>query len=302
MDEYIEKLNIFLPIDFGDNENNEYRQYLIETFKENCEKEKYQFALMAFHMMFMSFLYKEFWGLKTYSYSTVERLCNNNGKFKEINQIFDASIIPEQTVIDQYLSLFSWHVNKRTVVKAFVDTRDKCAHASGFIQYQKDGAERYFLDVLEQAEKISVANKLNISKMFYDRLDKILHNTDLLNARTACENALSEIEVLKLSCKDIQYILGAEEPEAVKYDISGILKIFYYFTMLQLHSEYLNNTSESLLEFSDNYFADLLYMFLETCSPETIEKLQVQIEDEITFSESQNCSINLQKIIDSFRL
>lgn len=213
MDEYINKLNNYLPIDFANDENSEYRQYLIETYIENCQKGKYQFALMAFHMMFMSFLYKEFWNLKTYSYSVVAGLCNNNSGFKNINAMFDASIIPEKTVIDQYLSLFSWHINKRDTVKTFVDTRDKCAHASGFIQYQKDGAERYFLEVIEQAEKISIANKSNTIQTFYNRLNSLLQDSDMLNARTACENALSEMQELKLSCKDIQYILEADEPE-----------------------------------------------------------------------------------------
>ena len=37
MNEYIDKLNMYLPIDFADEENNAYRQYLIESFHENCE-------------------------------------------------------------------------------------------------------------------------------------------------------------------------------------------------------------------------------------------------------------------------
>lgn len=296
MNEYMDKLNNYLPIDFADDENNEYRQYLIETYKENCEKGKYQFALMAFHMMFMSFLYKEFWSLKTYSYSIVERLCNNNGKFKEVNQLFDASIIPEQTVIDQYLCLFSWHINKRDTVKSFVDKRDKCAHASGFVQYQKNGAERYFLDVLEQTENISTANKSNIIKTFYDRLDSILQDRGLLDARTACENTLLEIQELKLSCRDITYILEADEPENVKSDKSGILKVFYYFSMIQMHSEYIGNSLEYSLGISDSHFIDLLYIFIDTCAPETKEMLRVQIEDELIQLDYHGCNLDYRKI------
>lgn len=298
MDEYIEKLNMYLPIDFADEENNEYRQYLIETFKENCEKEKYQFALMAFHMMFMSFLYKEFWELKTFSYSTVEQLCNNNGKFKEIKQMFDASIIPEQTVIDQYLSLFSWHVNKKNTVKALVDTRDKCAHASGFIQYQKNDAERFFLDVLDHTKKISSANITNICNIFFERLNTVLQDSDQLNARTSGENSLSELRELKLSCRDIKYILESNIPEIVMIDASGIFKIFYYFGMIQLHSNYLNNAAEPDLAFNENYFVDQLYMFLETCEPEIKESLRIQIEDEIIFLDTHNCTLDYLKIKD----
>lgn len=298
MDKYINKLNNYLPIDFANDENSEYRQYLIETYIENCQKGKYQFALMAFHMMFMSFLYKEFWGLKTYSYSVVAGLCNNNSGFKNINAMFDASIIPEKTVIDQYLSLYSWHINKRDTVKAFVDTRDKCAHASGFIQYQKDAAERYFIEVIEQAEKISNASKSNTIQTFYNRFDSLLQDSDMLNARTACENVFSEIQELKLSCRDIHYILNADEPDAVKSDDSGILKVFYFFTMIQMHSEYIGNSSEYFLELPDSHFVDLLYIFIDTCASETKEMLRVQIEDELTQLDSRGCNLDYKKIRD----
>ena len=75
MEEYIQKLLYYLPIDFGDTENNEYKTYLVRACCENYTNEKFQFSLMAFHMLFMAFLYKEFWTLKTYSHERVERLC-----------------------------------------------------------------------------------------------------------------------------------------------------------------------------------------------------------------------------------
>ena len=70
MEEYIHKLLYYLPIDFGDTENNEYKTYLVQACCENYTNEKFQFSLMAFHMLFMAFLYKEFWTLKTYSHES----------------------------------------------------------------------------------------------------------------------------------------------------------------------------------------------------------------------------------------
>lgn len=117
MEEYIQKLLYYLPIDFGDTENNEYKTYLVRACCENYTNEKFQFSLMAFHMLFMAFLYKEFWTLKTYSHERVERLCRANGQFESVENVFDSSTIPEQTFIDSYLGVFSWHANKRSEVK-----------------------------------------------------------------------------------------------------------------------------------------------------------------------------------------
>lgn len=155
MEEYIQKLLYYLPIDFGDTENNEYKTYLVRACCENYTNEKFQFSLMAFHMLFMAFLYKEFWTLKTYSHERVERLCRANGQFESVENVFDSSTIPEQTFIDSYLGVFSWHANKRSEVKEFVDKRDRCAHNSGFIQYDQEAVGKYFDDVLKNIEKIA---------------------------------------------------------------------------------------------------------------------------------------------------
>ena len=296
MDEYINKLNMYLPVDFGDEENNEYRLYLIDTFLENCQNGKYQFALMAYHMMFMSFLYKEFWELKNFSYSKVERLCLANGKFKDINTIFDASVIAEQTVIDQYLSIFSWHTNKKNKVKGFVDTRDACAHASGFIQYQKDGTERYFLDVLEYVEKISAANKGNIIEIFTVKLKEYLTGDSFKGTLTG-EYISNEILCTKYSVKNIEDILSLPIPEYIENNEAGDLMVAYYFAMLQLQSLYVDKTFEYQLGIDINYFLDKLYLYLSILEPDKREKLQVQLEDELTYLKDViGCSIDLDKV------
>lgn len=301
MDEYINRLNMYLPIDFNDEENNEYRQYLIDTFLDNCKNEKYQFALMAYHMMFMSFLYKEFWELKQFSYSKVERLCLANGKFNDISNIFDASIIAEQTVIDQYLSIFSWHINKKNKVKGFVDTRDACAHASGFIQYQKEGAERYFIDVLEYADKISDANKRNITEIFIDRLKKYF-TSDIFKDTLTGEYISNEILCAKYSVRNIEDILALPMPEYIKNNEAGDLIVAYYFAAIQLHSCYVDKAFEYQLKIQMNYFVDKLYLYLSILEPDKREKLQVQLEDELTYLKNTiGCSIDLDKVDQAIR-
>lgn len=300
MNEYINKLNMYLPIDFADDENNEYRCYLMDTFLENCQNEKYQFALMAYHMMFMSFLYKEFWGLKNFSYSTVERLCNADRRFKEVNTIFDTSIIPEQTVIDQYLSVFTWHVNKKNKVKGFVDTRDSCAHAIGFVQYQQDGAERYFLDVLEYASKICEANKRNIIRTFSTRFEQYLLDDSYAVTLTG-EYISREILDAKYSVKNIEFILTSPMGDIISTDEMGDFTVAYYFAMIQMHSLYVNKTYEYLLPFNENYFSDKLYLYISMIDPEKREKLQIQLEDELDYLIEIDCLIDMEKLVQAIK-
>jgi hypothetical protein len=303
MDDYIGELNMYLPIDFADTENDEYRQYLMDTFLENCQNEKYQFALMAFHMMFMSFLYKEFWELKTFSFSKVSGLCRADAKFNNINNIFDASIIPEKTMIDQYLSsIYSWHLNKRDAVKAFVDKRDNCAHASGFVQYRKADAERYFQDVLEYTQKISKANKPNIVLMFFEQLKSYLENSDEFNSKTTGEFVFDKVKDIKLSYIDITYILKEPIPQYISDDESCMFKVAYYFAMMQLHSLFLQHISTTSLSddlsMDEFYFSDQLYLLMETIDSDKRATLQIQSEDELEYLQSTGYTATLEKLAE----
>jgi len=63
MEEYLKQILRYLPIQFADEEANEFVKYLSEAYTENLEKEKYQFAFTAFHMLNMIFVYKVKWFL-----------------------------------------------------------------------------------------------------------------------------------------------------------------------------------------------------------------------------------------------
>gem|GEM_PF-6997981 len=58
MEEYLEKIHRYLPLKFADDEANEFIKYLSDAYIENIEKGKYQFAFKAFHMLYMTFVYK----------------------------------------------------------------------------------------------------------------------------------------------------------------------------------------------------------------------------------------------------
>lgn len=295
MEEYIYKLNMYLPIDYADEENTRYRQYLIDTFIENCSNEKYQFALMAFHMMFMSFLYSEFWLLKTFSYTKVERLCRNQRQFEEVVSVFDASILDEKAFIEHSLRNLGMHPNLANRPKHFVDTRNDCAHASGIIQYDKLGAERYFEEVLEYAEKISLANKGNIITIFNEKVSTYF-NAPEFNTTLTGDFINLQISETKWSYRDLEYILSEPTPSYASDDAHKEKTIAYLFLVLQLHATYLDNISGIPLEIEENKYVDLICNFINDLNAEEREVLQIQMEDEYYFLVQQNSSLDISKI------
>jgi hypothetical protein len=54
----------YLPYLYKTTQEEEYINFLWDVFYTNYEKEKYQFAFIAYHMLFMSFVYFSIWKIK----------------------------------------------------------------------------------------------------------------------------------------------------------------------------------------------------------------------------------------------
>ncbi len=252
MEEAIHNLRRYLPIDFGNEENNDYMHYLMNACVENYENEKYQFSLMAYHMLFMAFLYKEFWELKAYSFDRVAALCRANGRFNNISQIFDASLISEKDFMDGFFGVFSWHPNKKSTYKAFVDQRDNCAHNSGFIQYEKDDVDSYFSDVLRNVEKVSVAAKESLISVYTASIVNYIKGPSFANTTTV-DFLSREIAEKKYSYRDISTILGIQCPE----EIAGESEILAYQVSLVFWALQMEEGDYSIELSSQKYIDDL---------------------------------------------
>lgn len=155
-----EALRIFdyLPIAFKDQNEQDYIVHLRESFEVNYEKGKYQFAFLAYHMLFMSFVYYEIWQIREI----------RRGDFDKAMIGFD----PEEKEINNDERPFAlWRVNESRVFrllkllgcpddqvgnfKAIVKLRNEIAHVNG----SRPFAERHLLDskigeILRHTEKI----------------------------------------------------------------------------------------------------------------------------------------------------
>lgn len=54
----------YLPNSFRNKNEGEYVAFLWEAFESNYQHGKYQFAMLAYHMLYMSFVYFSVWQIK----------------------------------------------------------------------------------------------------------------------------------------------------------------------------------------------------------------------------------------------
>ena len=289
IEEYVHKLRFYLPVDFGNIENNEYIDYLAQSCCENYRNGKYQFSLMAYHMLFMAVLYKEFWVMKEYSRGRVERLCNNNGNFNRIIQIFDASLISEKDFIDGFFGVFSWHANKKSTYKQFVDKRDNCAHNSGFIQYDRDDVDSYFSDVLRNIEKVAQACEDCLFETYSNAIVNYLEGPSF-ESTTIVDFISRELADKKYSYRDLSKLLTVERPE----DMDSLPRVLSFFIVRIFLSLTIENAGFLPEAGSENLIEELC-SFWKSLTTENQEALSLQLEYEIEMLDEKGFSIPLLK-------
>ena len=173
MEEYIHQIRKHLPIEFAEQETNEFVDYLFSAYLENIRTEKYQFSFTAFHMLYMSYIYKVKWLLKEQENHLINDYLTNiskdKGKDIVFNTLFDLSQIQESTAIDKLLKALSFHANDIDTCKNFVETRNKCSHASGKIYLKKSSQFEYYIseemdNVTDIQSKIKPQLKVNLEQ------------------------------------------------------------------------------------------------------------------------------------------
>ena len=300
MEEYIDRLRSYLPLncdynqddESDDNEYQSYVQYLRNAFVENTNNEKYQFGLLAFHMMFMSFVYRQFWWLKEHDYEKVRKLCEANARFGKIVKTFDVSEIPEKDVINQTMNILKFHANRRTDVQHFVDTRDNCAHACGFIQYNEDKVETHFNDVLEYVEQIHNKTKVSVKNEYIKDLHEYWDSESYSNYLSV-EQATRMIKTMGLSPADILFLLSLDM-DTVLGERSELTYFISYFIVRVVFKAYLVEQSFlTSIEYDCSDEIEQLKQYLLHLSSTDYKAIEIELEDEIvTTNQFYNLTFN----------
>lgn len=149
--EEAQKIFDFLPSKTAEAD---YLNFLWDAFEVNYKNEKYQFAYIAYHMLFMCFVYYQIAKIYKVAPNCCRDLMLFTGKVQnhieahefKMNSGADSNILPlrfseenERSVMGLFLSVkCSREEIKR--FKAIVDSRNEIAHSNGNIFYKSKGS------------------------------------------------------------------------------------------------------------------------------------------------------------------
>ena len=158
MDEALDLAN-YLPVSFKTPSEQRYISFLWETFAENYSGGKYQFALVAYHMLMMSFIYFIIWQIKRtlpddFEKSLIGFRPADEKEMLKATSPFSFSIISESTVL-RFLKLIACDSSKIGSYAKLVKHRNNAAHANGHVLFStQDAFDKQVREILRAVNEI----------------------------------------------------------------------------------------------------------------------------------------------------
>lgn len=161
----------YLPRLYKDRSEQEYITFLWEAYESNYENEKYQFAFIGYHMLFMCFVYFNVWQIKNIRHEDFQKIKLGFGDdVGNATNPFMFSGENERKIFDLLKYLCAAHTDVKSLIgkyKKLVDERNGIAHANGTIPFSTVSyLERKIKDVLRYADEIQQYSRPLIEECF----------------------------------------------------------------------------------------------------------------------------------------
>ncbi|MEI7188551.1 hypothetical protein [Dickeya dianthicola] len=207
------EIHDYLPLAYPSAGEGEYIRFVWEAFESNYVAGKYQFAMLAFHMLYMSYVYFSVWQIKQAKPEAFTHAVLFQQKEKELltaSSPFTFSEVNERSIF-KFLRLAgceSQHIGK---FQQLVDQRNEIAHSNGNIFFSVQAtADQRIEEVMQQIRGIQA----HIPSVLHACLLQFLHDSANPDEREIADSEVHvEMNFLHkhyLSRKDIEACLACD--------------------------------------------------------------------------------------------
>jgi hypothetical protein len=154
-------LTLYLPQSFKIPSEREYISFLWESYEVNYNAGKYPFAFLAYHMLFMSFVYFEVWQIRENRRSAFEMAMvgfnlDNEKKLLNATTPFAFWLVNESSFF-RFLKLLECNNERIGNFAAIVKNRNESAHSNGNIFFNSQSSiDRKIDDIMRFVDEIQI--------------------------------------------------------------------------------------------------------------------------------------------------
>ncbi|UKK93063.1 hypothetical protein L7D45_03125 [Brucella pseudogrignonensis] len=236
MDEALE-LGTYLPQSFANNSEQAYLDFLWSAFQTNYEAERFEFASLAFHLLYMSFVSFSIWQIRLarpeqFSMAMVGFRSEDEGKLMGYDNPFKFYEKLKEAQIFRFLKLIGCTNEQVGEFAKFVKRRNKIAHPTGTVFFNDRAAiDAEIADMMKEVRNIEMHMEPVILELYRRFLTSSADLEERPYTDPADEIAANLVHANYMSSADIAICSGV--------DVSALAGEAHYDEIQALHAKLL---------------------------------------------------------------
>jgi hypothetical protein len=209
MEEALE-LEAFLPASYRNKAEQDYIRFLWEAFQTNYEAKKYEFASLAFHLLYMSFVSFSIWQIhlvreRDFKFALVGFQKDPENDILKADSPFRFYEQLKESQIFRFLKLIGCENDQVGEFSKFVKRRNKIAHPSGTVFFNDQKAiDDEIADMMKEVRNIEAHMKPVIEEVYRKFLLESAAQEELEYATLDEEIEVNFIHRYYMSAKDVE--------------------------------------------------------------------------------------------------
>lgn len=210
MDEALE-LNEYLPYSMAAANEQSYLQFLWSAFESNYQQGRYEFASLAFHLLYMSFVSFSIWQIRlarpdAFHMAMVGFRAEDEGKITDCDSPFSFYDKLKESQIFRFLKLIGCNNEQVGEFAKFVKRRNKIAHPTGTVFFNDQQAiDEEIADMMREVRNIEEHMQPVITELYQRFLNDSAGTEELEYGTHAEELTANFIHKAYMSSADLSH-------------------------------------------------------------------------------------------------
>ncbi|MCA2412060.1 hypothetical protein GYN07_03865 [Rhizobium leguminosarum bv. viciae 248] len=234
MDEALE-LGTYLPQSFANSSERAYLDFLWSAFQTNYEAERFEFASLAFHLLYMSFVSFSIWQIRLarpeqFSMAMVGFRSDEEGSLMDCESPFKFYDRLKESQIFRFLKLIGCTNQQVGEFAKFVKRRNKIAHPTGTVFFNDRAAiDAEIADMMKEVHNIET----HMQSVIVELYRRFLRTSADLDEREYTDPT----DELAANLIHANYMSVADLVICAQFDISALATEANYEEMQVLHAK-----------------------------------------------------------------